>query len=373
MATKKFFDESREQSEIKATIVSKYFWAWANVMKSAQKKHRGDRIAYIDLFCGPGRYKDGSVSTPVMILQQAAEDEYLRNALVARFNDKDRNNTKSLEEEIAKIPNIESLKYMPQIAAAEIDEDIAKYFEGINLVPTLFFLDPWGYKGLSLRLVNSVLKNWGCDCIFFFNYNRINMGLNNPLVEEHMNALFGDERADDLRKRLEDLSPDDKELTIVEELTVALQEIGGKYTLPFRFKDERGTRTSHHLVFVSKHHLGYTIMKEIMAKSSTDEEQGVATFEYNPAGPQHPTLFMFSRPLDDLGPMLFTQFAGKCLTMKDIFDRHHIGTRYVIKNYKDVLQQLETEGKITADPPMSNRRKNTFADKVLVTFPPTKD
>ncbi len=56
-------------------------------------------------------------------------------------------------------------------------------FEQMNLVPTFFFVDPWGYKGLSLRLINSVLKNWGCDCIFFFNYTRINMGLENELVK----------------------------------------------------------------------------------------------------------------------------------------------------------------------------------------------
>ena len=78
-------------------------------------------------------------------------------------------------------------------------EEIVKMFEEMSLVPTLFFVDPWGYKGLSLRLVNSVLKDWGCDCIFFFNYNRINMGLSNPFVKEHMNALFGEERAEEFR------------------------------------------------------------------------------------------------------------------------------------------------------------------------------
>src|SRR5207248_10024637 len=41
---------------------------------------------------------------------------------------------------------------------------------------TFLFVDPFGYKGLSLQLVNSVIKDWGCDCVFFFNYNRISMG-----------------------------------------------------------------------------------------------------------------------------------------------------------------------------------------------------
>jgi three-Cys-motif partner protein len=119
------------------------------------------------------------------------------------------------------------------------------------LIPTLFFVDPWGYKGLSLRLINSVLRNWGCDCIFFFNYNRINMGLANPVVREHMDALFGDEKAKRLRTELADLGPHEREIAIVEAIGEALRDLGGKYVLPFRFRTATGARTSHHLIFVT--------------------------------------------------------------------------------------------------------------------------
>jgi hypothetical protein len=38
MSTVKFFDERTDQSEVKARIVQKYFYAWANVvMPTAQK------------------------------------------------------------------------------------------------------------------------------------------------------------------------------------------------------------------------------------------------------------------------------------------------------------------------------------------------
>jgi len=29
------------------------------------------KLAYIDLFAGPGRYEDGSASTPLMVLEKA--------------------------------------------------------------------------------------------------------------------------------------------------------------------------------------------------------------------------------------------------------------------------------------------------------------
>lgn len=372
MPTDRFFEETKEQSVIKSSIVTKYFWAWAKVIIPSAKQYNND-IAYIDLFAGPGRYEDGAKSTPVLILEQAIENPDMRKMLVTIFNDKDNNHTRSLEEAINAIPNIDTLKHKPQVRNGEVGEEIVKFFEGMRLAPTLFFVDPWGYKGLSLRLVNSVLKDWGCDCIFFFNYNRINMGLRNPDVREHMNALFGEEHADSLREQLKGLSPQDREFTIIEELTKSIQDMGGKYVLPFCFKNDRGTRTSHHLIFCSKGFKGYEIMKEIMAKESSTADQGVPSFIYNPVDERYKRLFEFTRPLDDLKEMLLSEFSGKKLKVQDIFEQHSVDKPFLKSNYKDCLRKLEEEGKVKADPPASKRRKrngvSTVADQVVFAFP----
>lgn len=373
MGTTSFFKESREQSIIKAEIVAKYFWAWAHVIMPSAKRH-SNKIAYIDLFAGPGRYKDGSKSTPLMVIEGAIQDQDMSNMLVAMFNDASPEHAKSLENEISKINGIDNLKNKPIIFNEKIGTQIAKMFESINLIPTFFFVDPWGYKGLSLRLVNSVLKDWGCDCVFFFNYTRINMGITNPLVVRHMNALFGEERADSLREVLRGLAPYDREMTIVNELAMALKELGGKFVLPFCFKSDKGVRTSHHLIFVSKNVKGYEIMKEIMARYSSESQQGVPSFQYNPVKAKNlPLLFDLSRPLDELGDMLLLDFAGKKLTMRQVYDSHHVDKPFIKKNYKDVLRKLEENDKIITDPAAGNRLKRngkvTFADRVKVTFP----
>jgi len=372
MTENSFFNEQKEQSLIKARIVEKYFWAWAKVIISKVKKgsSSNQKIAYVDLFAGAGRYKDGSKSTPVKVLETAIADTDMRNMLVSIFNDADVENVNSLQQAIDSIPGIENLKYRPQISKYEVGEDIVKIFQSMKLVPTLLFVDPWGYKGLSLQLVNSVVKDWGCDCIFFFNYNRINMGLNNDAVKEHINALFGQVRADQLRERLKTLTPQERELTVVEYICEALKEMGGKYVLPFRFRHEMGNRTSHHLIFVSKHPKGYEIMKEIMAKESSEQTQGVPSFEYNPATLQQPLLFELTRPLDQLESMLLDNFSGKTMTMAEIYDQHHVGKPYIKKNYKTALSNLESQGKVTVHSPEDKkRRKGTFADDLKVTFP----
>ena len=203
------------------------------------------------------------------------------------------------------------LKWPPRVINTEVNEELVKVFESMKTIPTLFFVDPFGYKGVSIQLIRSFLRNWGCDCIFFFNYNRINMGINNNAVEEHIDALFGKNRADELRSLPPSMESSDRELFIIEAISQSLKEKAGQFVLPFRFKDERGTRSSHHLIFVSKNRTGYEIMKDIMATEGTDSEQGVPSFEYNPASRRQPLLFEYSRPLDDLAEILLTDFAGK--------------------------------------------------------------
>lgn len=203
MGTKKFFDESKEQSQVKSEIVEKYFDAWAGIIVGAQRAHRPGqehRTGYVDLFAGPGRYKDGAISTPLRVVQKAIEKPQYAERLVTIFNDKDEENVQALEEAIQALPGIERLEHKPQVWNEEVGDKIARHFHEIRTIPILAFIDPWGYKGLTLQLVNAFLKDWGCDCIFFFNYNRINMGLSNPFVKEHMRSLFGADRADQLRE-----------------------------------------------------------------------------------------------------------------------------------------------------------------------------
>jgi len=108
-------------------------------------------------------------------------------------------------------------------------------------------------------------------------------------------------------------------------------------------------------------------MKDIMARESSSQTQGVPSFKYNPADflPKQSLLFQLSRPIHDLKEMLPKEFAGQTLAMTDIYEQHNVDTPYIKKNYKSVLWELEEEGKITA----VNHRKGTFGDSVKATFP----
>lgn len=179
--TQKFFEERTDQSEVKARIVEKYFTARASVVMGTAQQMDG-KIAYIDLYAGPGRYRDGAASTPLLVLERAIGNPKLARMLVAYLNDSNKQNTSTLQQEIDALPGIGKLHFKPEVSTGEVDDDAAKFFAETRLIPSFSFVDPFGYKGLSLKIVNGVIKDWGCDCVFFFNYNRINAGINNPVV-----------------------------------------------------------------------------------------------------------------------------------------------------------------------------------------------
>jgi three-Cys-motif partner protein len=359
-----FFTERADQSEVKARIVSNYFVAWARIIAPRTMLSDG-KLAYIDLFAGPGRYEDGSASTPLMILSRAIEIPKLRDSLVSIFNDADENHTATLAREIATLPGVNTLKYPPDVRTGEVGRPVAEYFENVRLIPTFSFIDPFGYKGLSWALIRSVIKDWGSDCVFFFNYSRINAGVSNSMVFTHMEALFGEENFKRLRERIV-RGQGSREKIILDHLTLAMEEAGAKHVKVFRFRNEAGTRTTHHLVFVTKHPTGYEIMKEIMAVESSHADQGVPSFEYSPALANMNKLF--ESALDDLEDDLTVAFAGRTVSMIDIYHEHNLGRPYIKKNYKAALLNLEEAGRIQTTP--SKRKKGTFADGVAVLFPP---
>jgi len=59
--------------------------------------------------------------------------------------------------------------------------------------------------------------------------------------------------------------------------------------------------------------------------------------------------------------------------MREIYEDQSVDTPYIASNYKKALINLENNGKIAArKSDGSKRRKETFADDVLATFPDRK-
>ncbi len=152
----------------------------------------------------------------------------------------------------------------------------------------------------------------------------------------------------------------------------ALKELnkGKTYPRPFRFK--KGNRTTHMLVFVTKHPLGYRVMNDNMARQGHIDRAGVPTYTFHDP-PESPTLFASLEPLKK---SLLETYPGRTMTREEIFYDHVLGRNFIEANYTEALKELESEGVIKCAPPADKRRpykgKLSFGPNTKVTFPARK-
>src|SRR5207244_1204877 len=163
--SKKFFAEQTAQSKVKAEVITKYAKSRAAIIAGAG----ATKVVHLDLWAGRGRYDDGAESTPLMVLRNAIADAVVRKSLVAIFNDKD--HADELRAAIEALPGIDTLAYKPEVLEMAVGAGtpaiLQKVRPEIGQAPTLTFLDPWGYTGLTRDLIRSLLRDWGGEVMFF--------------------------------------------------------------------------------------------------------------------------------------------------------------------------------------------------------------
>lgn len=375
-----FFNAQRTASAVKSKIVVDYFTAWARVMKT---KTRSGKIGYFDFFAGPGIYADGTESTPLQIARTVLADEQLRKITLMLFEDKDPDAAQSLSKALAGLDGVDSLAYAPKISHGEsARKQIEDLFKTRSLIPTFMFLDPFGYAGLTRDLMQAILKDWGCEIAFYFNFNRINAAVRNSKVRSHMNALFGAERVEAARTELTRSADEEaRERILLGGMRDALYDIGAKHVLQYRFRKPTGA-VDHHIMFATKNlDPAQKIMKGIMARASSDVDQdGVASFEFNPGEGGLKLPLSGETPMQRLTKELPSAFRGQRLTVASIYAAHNESTPFTIKNYQDALRILAYDMRVVsvergefmplADNNISRRHMSesyviTFADEDL--------
>jgi len=361
--TGQFFDEQEEQSRVKAEIVAAYFGGWANVLSKVSED-----IGYLDLFSGPGRYGKSEMSTPLLILQHVLNSPSLRRCFWSTFNDANPQFTAALRQEARRLPGYQDLAHEPEFKTGEVDDSYIPLIQRYQRFPTLTFLDPWGYKGLSRALIVEAARGFGCEVIFFFNYNRINAAIDNELVEPHIEAFFPGGRLAQLRREIADAPPPRRERLVLVALGESIRELLNVWLIPFRFAQEGG-RTSHYIVFATKGEPGYRIMKDVMASRGLVDVDDVPRFEYIPSYEGQQLDLLEERPLMRLGGELIEAFAGKTITVADLITQHHVGRPFIARNYKRVLLELEATAVIKCERP-PRARKGKMGNSVRLTFKP---
>jgi len=354
-------------SRIKSEVVAYYFSMWAAVVGRSNA-----RIGYLDLYAGRGETFGGEPSTAIRVLSAASAEPTIASKLVAILNDRDSDHCLNLRQVIEKRGFLQRLRYKPIVLNRSVNQVLAEELDALRLIPSLCFIDPYGYKGVSIDLIKAVIKDWGCDVILFFYTCGINRNIGLEDSEEYLAALFGRDVYENL-KAVFKTGVCDREKTLLDAFCRKLSDEGIKHCLPFRFNFRNSKRLSHHLLFLSKSDAGFNLVKKAVAKYSQTEE-GIPTWTYTDGRENvaEQLSILSDGPMNKLCVLLELTFGGVELTVSQLIKScDDKGFRYTDRNIKDALLRLEDSGKVVVDKPAERRRragKVTIGDKRVVRF-----
>ncbi|MBL7911663.1 MAG: three-Cys-motif partner protein TcmP [Bacteroidia bacterium] len=354
-----FFEKQTISSKIKAGIVSEYFPSYCKIIS---KRNTPKYIRYIDLFSGPGIYDDGNPSTPILIANHCKNDSYLKQSVRMIFNDM--LFSKELEHNFKNTFEENTFAHKPFFGnkkvgeCKEITDFIVKstHNGALNELPSLLFIDPFGYKGIETKVLAEFLKNWGNEIFIFVNTKRIHPALINDKFDDLMADLFPT-TLDQLRNnRLYKSS-------VAERLSLIIDSLGKEYEsllkskiyyTAFKFQEEDSDGTSHYILHITKGLKGYELIKTIyndFANIGTIFD-GVNTYTFDAKQFNNPVSELFdlnSLNIDKLKEEIYNDFKGQKLSAQDLFEKHHSQNLYSRNHYTNALRRIVDEQRATSE------------------------
>lgn len=359
MSENNFFEKQTLSSKVKASIISDYFPKYCSIII---KKHNPERIGYFDLFSGPGKYDDGNPSTPLLLAQNCANNEILKNKVWMVFNDKEYGD--DLKRNFLTAFPEGTFSFKPHFGHSTVGEceEIDRFImrdtmKGrFNECPSVMFIDPFGYKAVDTKVLSKFLQYWGNELFIFVNSKRINAALENEKFESLMNTLFPcsfETLKSDIRTKP----------TLVERLQCIIDNLGDEYkkllninTLyytAFKFQEEDIDTTSHFILHLTKNKRGFDLVKQIyndFANVGTIFD-GRNTYTFDVKRITNPVEELFdikSENIDNLKEILYKQYKGKVISSFDLFEEHQKSCLYSRAHYVQALRRLVEDGKVSS-------------------------
>jgi len=338
----------REHTRVKHILLEKYLKAWVPILGKWNPK-----ICYFDGFAGRGEYTDGTMGSPVKALRIADELAQYYGEIFLVSVERDKENFQNLEAVLEKEkPTTKNLKKIEIISInnefANVVDVIFKNMEGTGnvLVPSFFFVDPFGFSGVPFHIVKRILLNPKTEIFFTLMVRDIGRFVAEPRLAGTLTNLFGTENWKDI------IDQPNRELGLIELYRKQLhEEAGAKFSWPFRVCESDRLRTLHYLIHATNNFDGHSIMKSIMFKQGAE-----GSFAY--LGPEdmiakHQTKLFDINSIDQLRRFLLKKFAGESLTYEDIQEKAcfpwYSEPPHIDRHYRETLKKLEEEGKIAVE------------------------
>ena len=359
--------EYREHTKVKHILLEKYLKAWIQILGKYEP-----RICFFDGFAGRGEYIEGTLGSPLIALKVADSLSGYFRKLICYFIERDKDNFENLEEvlkrEEANVENWQKIEV--EIKNDEFANVIAGIFknmeEGHILIPSFFFIDPFGFSGIPFHIITRILSNPKTEVFFTFMVRDIARFIQLPELEETFNSLFG---TDKLKGIL--ASSQKPEMALIDLYREQLHAVAKvQYSWPFRVCTSEKVQTLYYLLHATNNYKGHSIMKQIMFRQSA-----LGNFAY--LGPQDVTarfqMKLFNiNSIEELQKLLLERFEGRTITYDKIQEEICIPwysePPYINKHYNQALKSLENEEEIGVARITSKTQRGLSGDDII-TFP----
>lgn len=344
-------------TQAKHELLTRYLDAWFPILASWSAK-----VLFIDGFAGPGSYVSGEPGSPRLAVESAVgRQKMLENSQVMfLFNESDRKRF-ALLDEWAKddapslMPENFTIFTRNQPFRDLATEIVTSRGDG-RLVPTFAFVDPFGFKGVPIDLIGSLVRDKRSELFILFSYNSVNRWVTFEDQDHNLGELFGctDYKAAD------GLAAAERKAFLADLYEQQLKRIGGfAYVSRFEMIESRG-RTSYFLYHCTRSLKGLEVMRTAMW--AIDPHRG-SQFSDRVAGLEP----LFDTPLDfDLGERLVERFRGQSVGI-DVLERFVLTDTPFAPNHlrKPTLKPLQEQGMIVCT---GQKRKGTYPKGVTITF-----
>lgn len=345
------FEDYREQTQLKHEILAAYLKAYFDILKKW-----GNDLLFIDGFAGRGTYTKAGTGesvdgSPLLTLKLIAENRDFTPRVSTIFIEADDVLYSELEYAVnsfyEKNSHIRKPLTMHGVFTDCVSEVMTK--AAGKLPPTFLFVDPCGVSGTSFQTIRAVMNCDKCESFIFFNINGVRRiagldELSSILVDLMGSKLRAQALYDALRTTTNVAK---REQLILSHYREALRDdIGAKYTAPFRVEHEDRQTTSHYLIHATKYHLGFGIMKDVMWRSvHTDNEVGGLEFEQ---ASRTDFMALFDYDWDNVKHEIRTALKQGPIEVS-VFYQDWVWRpedMLCVTAYKKALLELETEGMI---------------------------
>src|SRR2546425_1377150 len=234
-------------------------------------------LIFLDGFAGPGRYLGGEEGSPLIALRALLEHSHMqtRAGLEVRFwfIEERVDRATALEQELA---GFRAQRPIPSWVHVDVaNTEFAPFLSGVlteietrkqALAPTFAFIDPFGFSGVPMQLIEPLARNPKCEVLISFMLESINRWawFGNAAIEAHLNELFGTTAWKALAQERDPVRRRDGLVELYRTQLVAKAWL--PYVINFEMVD-RGNRTEYFLYFGTKSVKGLSVMKQAMWKA----------------------------------------------------------------------------------------------------------